>query len=126
MIIAPEPRPDKTLPAIRQALTHPRDIEGFDVSLPEVVERARAEGDWRLVEEFTHSWWFIACVSMQDPGERQRMWDTADEIQAKIDRGEKLPGRPFDEVIAEIAAKRGIELPTLAEIHDRRRSQPDG
>ncbi|MDP4504038.1 DUF6247 family protein [Nonomuraea turcica] len=72
MIIALEPRPDKTLPAIRQALTHPRDLECFDADLPVVVEQARAEGDWRLVEEFTHMWWIIACVSMQDPAPEQQ------------------------------------------------------
>ncbi|MEU7835714.1 MULTISPECIES: hypothetical protein [unclassified Nonomuraea] len=54
MIITPEPRPDKSLSAIRQALSHPRDRERFDAGLPVVVEKARAAGDWREVEEFTH------------------------------------------------------------------------
>ncbi|MGI5290423.1 hypothetical protein ACQEVF_44800 [Nonomuraea polychroma] len=39
-----------------------------------VVEQARAAGDWRGVEEFTQTWWIIACVSMQDPEDRQRVW----------------------------------------------------
>ncbi|WP_433358544.1 DUF6247 family protein [Streptosporangium sp. CA-115845] len=64
-IIAPEPRPEKTLPAIREALSHPRDREGFDWGLPAAVEEARAVGDWKSMEDFTHRWWIIACDSMQ-------------------------------------------------------------
>ncbi|TMR88565.1 DUF6247 family protein [Nonomuraea basaltis] len=110
MIIAPEPRPAKTLPTIREALSHPRDREGFDAGLPVVVEQARAAGDWRGVEEFTQTWWIIACVSMQDPEDRQRAWDTVDDIQRKIERGEEIPGVPLEEVLARRAARR--EMPT--------------
>ncbi|MDP4504896.1 DUF6247 family protein [Nonomuraea turcica] len=110
VITAPEPRPDRTLPAIRAALSHPRDREGFDAGLPVVVEQAQAAGDWRGVEEFTQTWWIIACVSMQDPEDRQRVWDTVDDIQRKIERGEEIPGVPLDEVLARRAARR--ETPT--------------
>ncbi|MGP3916540.1 DUF6247 family protein [Nonomuraea sp. 10N515B] len=110
MIIAPEPRPDKTLPAIRAALSHPRDREGFDAGLPAVVEQARAAGDWRGVEEFTQTWWITAYVSLQDPEDRQRLWDTVDDIQRKIERGEEIPGIPLEEVLARRASRR--ETPT--------------
>ncbi|MGW0810328.1 DUF6247 family protein [Nonomuraea sp. NPDC002799] len=56
MNTAPEPLPDKTLPAIRQALSHPRDREGFDAGLPVAMEKARAAGDWREVEEPASHW----------------------------------------------------------------------
>ncbi|MEU8252337.1 DUF6247 family protein [Nonomuraea sp. NPDC048916] len=116
-----------TLPAIREALSHPRDREGLDWQLPAAVEEARAAGNWKPVDDFTHRWWIVACDSMQHPEGRQQTWDAVDDIRARVDRGEPLPeGRPFDEVIAEIAAKRGIELPTLGEIRDRRRSRSDG
>ncbi|GAA0986244.1 hypothetical protein GCM10009555_063250 [Acrocarpospora macrocephala] len=59
----PEPQPDKTLPAIRQALSHPRDREGFGAGLPVAVEKARAAGDWREVEDFTQTWWYRCARS---------------------------------------------------------------
>jgi hypothetical protein len=74
------------------------------------VEQARAEGTWRLVEEFTQLWWIIACVSMQDPDERQRKWDTVDEIRDKVDRGEDIPGVPLEEILARRTAEPGIDL----------------
>ncbi|GAA1626551.1 hypothetical protein GCM10009733_024110 [Nonomuraea maheshkhaliensis] len=55
MNTTPEPQPDRTLPAIRQALCHPRDRAGFDAELPVAVEKARAAGDWREIERFTHT-----------------------------------------------------------------------
>ncbi|WP_425568795.1 DUF6247 family protein, partial [Nonomuraea antimicrobica] len=57
-----------------------------------MVEEARAAGDWKPVEDFAHRWWIIACDSMQHPEGRRQMWETVDDIQARIDRGEPLPG----------------------------------
>lgn len=105
MNTAPESLPGETLPAIRQALSHPRDREGFDAGLPVAVEKARAAGDWREVEEFTRLWWIVARISRQDPMDRQRFWDTTDDIRCKIDNGEEIPGIPLQEVLARRAAR---------------------
>ncbi|GAA3627649.1 hypothetical protein GCM10022419_136080 [Nonomuraea rosea] len=106
MSTTPEPQPDKTLPAIRQALSHPRDREGFDAGLPVAVEKARAAGDWREVEKFTQTWWIVAYVSSKDPADRQRAWDATDDLRRRIERGEEIPGVPLEEVLARRAAER--------------------
>ncbi|GAA1694094.1 hypothetical protein GCM10009733_107400 [Nonomuraea maheshkhaliensis] len=33
-------------------------------------------------------------------GDRQRFWDTADDIRCTIERGEEIPGVPLAEVLA--------------------------
>ncbi len=82
--------------AIRAALSHPRDIEAFETSLPIVVDRARAERDWSGLDDFVLRWWMIACDSLRDPAGRAVMWDTVD----RLDRGEPVETVPWEDVEA--------------------------
>lgn len=94
-------RPEKNVLAIRASLSHPRDIEAFEASLPVVVDKARDAHDWAILDDFVHTWWLIACDSLSDPRGRRRMWERADKLQ----RGEPVESIPGEVVEARLRAR---------------------
>lgn len=101
------PLPEKNLRAIREALTVPQDREGFDAGLDAVLAEVRASLDLGRLNEFVHTWWLIACDSVQDPQGRRDLYERAARVQELADSGRPIPRG--DKTWRELLAERGVQ-----------------
>ncbi|GLX03316.1 hypothetical protein Misp03_02430 [Microbispora sp. NBRC 16548] len=101
------PLPEKNLRAIRRALVVPQDRDGFDAGLDVVLAEVRASLDLGRLSEFIHTWWLIACDSVNDPQGRRDVYERAAHVQELADGGRSIPrgGKTWRQLLAE----RGVE-----------------
>ena len=105
---APEgPLPEKNLRAIRRALVVPQDRDGFDAGLDVVLAEVRASLDLGRLSEFIHTWWLIACDSIEDPQGRRALYERSARVQEMADAGKPIPRG--DKTWRQLLMERGVE-----------------
>ncbi|PZG47584.1 hypothetical protein C1I98_13165 [Spongiactinospora gelatinilytica] len=100
--------PEKSLRAIRAALTVPQDLEAFDSGLRVVLAEVRVQLDAARLAAFIDTWWLIACDSVKDPQGRSEMHERAAHATAAAARGEPLPRG--DKTWEQLLTARGVQL----------------
>jgi hypothetical protein len=91
------PVPDRSLRAIRAALTVPQDREAFDAGLKAVLDEVRVSLDLAVLNDFVHRWWIMAADSATDAAGRRLMYARAEEAAAA---GAVPPGRSWRDALS--------------------------
>jgi hypothetical protein len=96
---SPRPQIERTFTAVRAALPG-ANVAAFDAEL-EAITRAPVV-DLAALDDFLSSWWRIATRAAADPDDWQRMHEEAEQLQSG--------GRPAGPALAEVLARRGVQL----------------
>ncbi|MFC6087602.1 DUF6247 family protein [Sphaerisporangium aureirubrum] len=84
------------------------DQDFFDRDFRQAMAGATEELDLGPVDDLLAYWWHVA--RMKATGEYQAVLAEGRRVQADIESGEYVPGRPLREVLAERAAELGVKL----------------
>ncbi|MEU6410274.1 DUF6247 family protein [Microbispora sp. NPDC046933] len=98
---------DRTPRNIRACLP-PADRDYFDRDYRRAMAKATEELDLAPVNALLAHWWHIA--RMKATGDYETVLDQGARVHEQIERGEYVPGRPLQEVLAERASELGVKL----------------
>ncbi|MFC5830340.1 DUF6247 family protein [Nonomuraea insulae] len=91
-----------------RACLPPADRGFFDRDYRRAMAKATEELDLGPVNALLAHWWHMA--RMKATGEYEAVLEQGARVQDQIERGEYVPGRPLQEVLAERASQLGVEL----------------
>jgi Family of unknown function (DUF6247) len=96
---SPCPQIERTFTAVRAALPG-ANVAAFDAELEAIT--CAPVVDLAALDDFLSSWWRIATRAAADPDDWQRMHQEAEQLRSG--------GRPAGPALAEVLARRGVQL----------------